>query len=279
MKRVWIIVIVLIYVPKVGQGQAKIFGLGYGKSFVTSDSTTFNLTVDLNRVPGQTEKSGGVYFVNNNFRNTGHWGYYAKPNMDINIGSGVSSSPNNVSLGLPLGIVYDFDYSNAGIISWYIEVSPDLVADKDFTNNLYYISLNTFLKYEVQHKQLLINLITGITNANGARSQTNIKETSGYGRLTVPLYIMIVGWNATVDKEGGNERTFKRINWVNALKFSYIYSDASSINSSDVYGYLTSRLNIYLTPNVGLNCTYSNGKDEPFFKRNNAVTIGISLAR
>ena len=60
-----LIYILLFFVlPITGFSQDRIFSLGYGKTFVRNDSTTLSITLDLNRIPGQTEKAGGYYFLN-----------------------------------------------------------------------------------------------------------------------------------------------------------------------------------------------------------------------
>jgi hypothetical protein len=201
---------------------------------VDKDSTNFNITFDLNRIPGSTEKAGGYYFVNETFRQS-RWGYYIKPTMDVNIGSSITSAPNNISVGLPIGIVYDFPKNNLGIFSWYIEASPEFVADKTFSNNLYYLSLNTYLKYEYLDNKLLVNVIAGISNANGGRNQIladgNINDR--YGRITFPVFLKLVTWNATTKRivdgvEKGKD--FKRISWTNSFKFNHIYSDNKIVN-------------------------------------------------
>ncbi|MGD0339963.1 MAG: hypothetical protein ABSB78_14375 [Bacteroidota bacterium] len=254
-------------------GQERIFSLGYGKTFVNNDSSTLSLSLDLNRIPGQSEKAGGYYFINEVIGSEG-WGYYLKPTMDINIGSNISSSPNNISVGAPLGLVYDFRECELGIFSFYIDGSPELVADKGFKNNLYYFSVNSYLKYEFLNDKVLLNILSGVSNANGARNQFD-KGTDTYGRLTIPFFLKLICWNA-VSCSG---KSFKRINWTNSFKFNSVYADDSKINTDNNYIYFNSKFDFYFTPNIGFNITYFNGKEEPAFKRNNAVIFGLTLSR
>jgi len=283
MKKQALFLIVFFLSSAIVYGQERIFSLGYGKTFVTDDSSTINITFDLNRIPGQSEKAGGYYFLNEIFNNS-RWGYYIKPTMDVNIGSGVTSAPNNISVGLPIGVVYDFKKNNLGIFSWYIDGSPELVADKAFTNNLYYFSLNTYLKYEFLDKNILLNIIAGVSNANGVRNQIFPKgnETDKYGRLTIPLYLKFVAWNASTKRTVNGVqkgKDFKRISWTNSLKFNHIYSDNKTVNKETDYTFFNSKLDFYITPNLGINVTYFNGNEEPIFKRNNSITFGLTLAR
>ncbi len=253
--------------------QVKLFSVGYGKTFVSNDSTAVSLTLDLNRIPGQSERAGGYYFVNDVIGDKG-WGYYIKPTIDVNIGSGISSSPNNISLGVPIGLVYDFKKTNIGLFSFYVEGSPEMIADKTFKNNLHYLSINAYFKYEFLNDDILINVWSGITNANGIRNQVEF-ETDSYGRITVPFYLKMNFWNAISSKE----RKYKRINWINSFKFNYVYEDNPLINEDDTYFYFSSKLDVYITPNFGLGVTYFNGHEEPLFRRNNAISIGITLAK
>jgi hypothetical protein len=251
--------------------------------YTIDDSTTFNITFDLNRIPAQSERAGGYFFVNEVIKQS-KWGYYVKPTMDVNIGSSITSAPNNISVGLPVGLVYDFNKTSIGTFSWYIDGSPELVADKSFTNNLYYFSLNSYFKYEFLSDRVLLNVITGISNANGIRNQTNTPENQNdqYGRITIPIYLKLVTWNASNKRTvNGVERgkDFKRIHWTNSVKLNHIYSDNETINTESNYAFFNSKLDFYLTPNLAINITYFNGNEEPIFKRNNSITFGLTLAR
>ena len=272
------LILTLVFSYSFTFGQEKILSIGYTKTFVSKDSTALNISFDLNRIPGQSEKAGGYYFVNNVLKNK--WGYYVKPSLDINIGSSVSSAPNNISVGLPVGIVYDFDKTNIGIFSWHLEGSPNLVADKELTNNLYYFSLNSYLKYEFLNDNLLLNLLVGITNANGFRNQiiTDKSQTNNYGRLTFPIYLKIVTWNASNKRKvNGVEKgkDFKRLHWTNTLKINYVYEDHENIN----YTFFSSKVDFYFIPNLAFNITYNNGNQEPLFLRNNSLSFGLTLAK
>lgn len=264
-------------------GQEKIFSLGYAKTFVNEDSSSLNLTFDLNRIPGQTEKAGGIYFLNEIIGTEG-WGYYIKPTMDINIGSSVTSAPNNISIGLPIGFAYDFKKSNIGIFSWYFDGSPELVADKSFTNNLYYLSVNSFLKYELLNKSILFNMILGASNANGVRSQIKLdgEKSDSYGRITFPLVLKLLTWNASTKKivNGAQKgKDYKRFSWLCTYKFNHVYSDNLTINKKKDYSFFNSKIDFYFTPNFGINLTYFNGNEEPIFKRNNSIMLGLTLAK
>jgi len=280
-KRV-LLILTLVFSYSFSHGQEKILSIGYAKTFVLKDSTALNLSFDLNRIPGQKEKAGGYYFVNEVLKNK--WGYYIKPSLDVNIGSSVSSAPNNISIGLPVGIVYDFEKTDIGIFSLYVEGSPELVADKELTNNLYYFSLNSYLKYELLNDDLLLNVLVGVTNANGFRSQiiTDENQTDNYGRLTFPIYSKIASWNASNKRTvNGVEKgkDFKRLHWTNTLKINYVYEDDKNINTETNYTFFSSKVDFYFMPNLAFNVTYNNGNQEPLFVRNNSLSFGLTLAK
>lgn len=268
-----ILIVIFFAIPFASFSQERIFSLGYGKTFVTNDSSTLSITFDINRMPGQTERTGGYYFLNDIIGSEG-WGYYLKPTMDVNIGSSVSSSPNNISVGLPLGLVYDFEETEIGIFSFYIDGSPELVADKLFKNFLCYFSANAYLKYELNTNYALVNILAGLSNANGKRYQYELR-TDNYGRFTIPIYLKLTCWNATTH----DGRPYRRISLVNSFKFNSVYSDNMNLNEDDDYLFFNSKLDVYLTSNFGLNITYFTGNEEPIFRRNNSITFGVTLAR
>lgn len=255
------------------KSQEKIFSLGYGKTFVTKDSSTLNLTIDINRIPAQTEKAGGVYFINDVFIDNTRWGYFLKPIVDVNLGSGVSSAPNNISAGIGFGVVYDFKNIP---LSWYIEGAPELVADKTLDNRLSYFSQSTYLKFGMVTRDYLeIQALAGLTNANGIRYIQSQGRSDSYGRITLPLYLKIIALKATT--KAGKE--YRRLHFTGGLKFSNVYADNSEVNVNNNYHFLSAKIGLYVTPNLAWNMTYFNGNEEPIFKRNNSLTLGISLAR
>lgn len=258
-------------------GQEKLFALGYTQTFVTNDSSTLGFTLDLNRIPGQSEKAGGVYLLNNTIGST-KFGYYIKPTADVNVGSSVSSAPNNISVGMPIGLAYDIPKTPIGIFTAYLDVSPELVADKGFRNNLYYLSQNLYVKYEL-NSSVLINLIGGLSHATGNRDQYEV-GTSRYRRFTIPAYLKMAFWNDTSRKE----KAFKRISWITTYKYNSVYADYTNPVTNDgakgkSYNFVSSKFDFYITPNFGINVTYFNGFEEPLFKRNNSLSLGVSFAR
>jgi hypothetical protein len=284
-----IFILYLFITPIFCFGQEQIFSLGYSKTFIKKDSSTLSLTLDLNRIPGQTNQPGGYYFKNDIIGTKG-WGYYIKPTIDINIGSAISSSPNNISLGTAFGLAKDFKKTKVGIVSLYIEGLPQIVSDKSLKNSLYNVSIGPYVKYELINSKILLDILLGVSNANGVRDEYEGRINHYYGRVTIPLFLKFKCWDATDKKkqndtqhqtqnEKQKEKHYQRISWTNSFEFNYVYSDDSKINVDKNYKYFNSKFDFYLIHNLALTIAYSNGKKEPMFKQNNSLTFGLTLAR
>ncbi len=142
--------------------QERLFFLGYTDNYISDDSTNFTLNFDLNRIPGATEKAGGTFFYNDLLRENSKWRFYVKPSADINIGTGTTTAPNNVNVGVPLGFAYD----GIELSELAFEASPEFVGDKTFDNFLIYGSVGAYFKVEFKRNTLL-DISTGFTFSNG----------------------------------------------------------------------------------------------------------------
>jgi len=252
-----------------------LFSIGYTKNYISSDSTNISFTLDLNRIPGATEKGGGYFFVNEVI-DVSQWRYYVKPSIDVNIGSGTTTVPNNVSLGVPVGLAYDF--KKPKVLSLYIEGSPDFVADKTFDNYLFYFTIGSYLKFEY-NRNVLFNITAGAMVSNGKRAYAaKAKEGDGYGRLTVPIFIKLNFWDAKFGK-GSDAKEYKRINLTNTFKFSNVYNDAAAITPDPTLFYFNSKFDFFFIPRLALSVTYNSGYEEPLFKKVRSLAIGLTLAR
>lgn len=278
--KIIVLILALLVISTTSYSQVKIFAIGFGETFVTKDSTSFNLTLDVNRIPGKPE-AGGPYFVFRPFKDTAsNWRLYLKPSVDINLGSSVSSAPNNISVGVPYGYAYDFVQGDKkiGLFSLYIEGSPYAVSDKSFTNSLYYGSVGPYLKYSITGRNgISVGVQIGANFSGGIRYQYQ-DTTNFYSRITTPVFILIDGWKAKYHKDTKNEKDFKRLVISNSTKFNFILADNKEITTKSNYFFDNFRLDFYIIPNLAINFTYSNGYEEPLFKQNNALSIGISLA-
>jgi hypothetical protein len=256
-------------------GQERLFSIGVTKNYISKDSTNLSLTLDLNRIPGSTEKAGGYFFVNEVIGKS-QWGWYVKPTIDVNIGSGTTTAPNNISVGVPVGVAYDF--KKPKVLSLYIEGSPDFVADKTFDNYLLYFTIGSYLKFEY-NKSWLLNVTSGLSLSNGKRSYSSkIKGSNGYGRFTIPVFVKLNFWNATFGT-GADAKPYKRINITNAFKFSNVYKDNAAITSDKSLFYFSSKLDFYFIPRLAFSMTYNSGNEEPLFKKVKSLSFGLTLAR
>jgi hypothetical protein len=256
--------------------QENVFSIGYGKTFVSKDSSNVNITFAINNVPGSTSSPGSYYFVNEPLK--GNWGWYLKPVADINLCSAVASAPNNVSFSVPIGLSYDFNKIGDYIFTGYLEAAPAMVSDRDFKNKLYYGSLGAYIKGATTGKIVEFTFLTGIALAEGSRIKSSNPDHS-YSRLGLPAYLTFSCWPASY-KHGKDKPTdFRRIALKYTFKYNRIFDDAPAQMSRNDYFLNSPEADFYITPNFGLKFTYSNGFDEPVFVNNNAYTIGIVLAK
>jgi len=256
--------------------QERIFSVGIVKNYISKDSTNFAFSLDLNRIPAATEKSGGFYFYNEVLGGS-QFRFYIRPSIDVNIGSGVTTAPNNISLGVPLGLVYDF--KKPKVLSWYfLELTPEAVTDKTMDNYLLYGTAGSYLKYEYNSKTF-VNIISGVSVSAGRRSYSaKLKGHNPYGRFTVPAYLKLNFWEDSTGKKGARQ-PFTRINTSTTFKYSNVYKDDPTITPDPTLTYFSFKLDFYFIPRLALSIQYNNGYEEPLFKKVKSLTIGLTLAR
>jgi hypothetical protein len=268
-------------------GQERLFSIGYGRTIVTNDSSTLSFTVDINRVPGKSETQGGYYFANNNIYGWKDWGWYAKPSLDINLGSTTTTAANNVAIATPIGLTLDIDPTSVGLFTLNIEAAPEVVSDRTFNNSLYYASIGPFLRYS-NVKNILLDATAGFSYANGIRDQRREKISDRYSRVTFPLFVKFACWNDTsttiTRKADGTKikspgKAFRRISVVNTVKYNVIAADNEATTTDNRYFYNNTKVDVYLTPNVAFNVTYNYGYEEPLFKKMHSLAFGITVAR
>jgi hypothetical protein len=266
---------ILLIMVVSAKGQERLFSIGAVKNYISKDSTNFSFNLDLNRIPGAAEKAGGYYFYNDVIGSS-RFGLYIKPTADVNIGTGTTTAPNNISIGIPIGIVYDF--KNLKLLSWYAEINPEGVADKSFDNYLFYGNAASYLKFEY-NKKMLLNIISGASVSTGKRSYSaKVKGTHAYGRFTWPSYIKLNLWEDSAGKKG-QRQAFSRINTTTTFKFSNVYRDERTITPDPTLNYFSFKFDFYFIPRLALSLVYNNGYEEPLFKKVKSLTVGVTLAR
>ena len=276
------ILILLLSIVTSSNAQERIFSIGYTYNLINSDSTNFNLNLDFNRNPSSSEKTGGYYFVSDKF--TPNLDYYVRPTIDMNIGTGTSITPNNISLAIPCGLNYNPDNL---LISVYFEGTPELVSEKTLTNYLAYLSNSVYLKYEFGNAQNIFQVQPGISISNGVREYSSNELTSNfYGRLTTPLYFGFIHVDSTDVKiksdqiEEKKERIgYRKIVWATSFKYSHIYSDNPTITLEDNYIYINSKFDYFLIPRLAIGVVYNYGNEEPLFKNVHSLSLNLTLAR
>jgi hypothetical protein len=255
------------------KSQERLFFIGWTKNYISKDSTNFAFNIDLNRIPGSTEKVGGTFFLNTT-KNTSKWGWYIKPSIDVNIGTGTTTAANNINVGIPVGLAYD----GIPFSEFFIEGSPELVADKTFDNYLIYYSIGPYFKYEYL-KNVLFNVLTGVAVANGKRTYSSkSKENNSYGRVTVPIYLKL-SFLKTTSGTGATAKDYRRIHITHSFKFNYVYNDNSTTTPDPSLFYNTTKAEYYFIPRLAFAASYTSGYEEPLFKKIKTVSIGLTFAR
>lgn len=280
MKRIILLSSFILVCLQTIQSQESIISIGYGTK-ISEDSSAISISFDLNRIPGRPE-SAGSYFLNDIFKSCTNWGYYIKPSIDINIGNGVSTAPNNIYVGTPIGLAYDFKAKNEeddkywGILSLYAETSPIVVSDNKLENMLVYLTFGPYLRYSYTiDDKISVDFQLGITNSIGKRIE-NLDSLNLYGMFSIPIYLNLKAWGAQSKK---TKKKYYRIHIKNTIKNNNIYTDSPSFEEKITYWYYTGSFEFYFCPKFAINIAYKNGNDEPLFKNNHSLTFGITLAR
>jgi hypothetical protein len=255
--------------------QDKILSIGYSKNFVNKDSTNFSVTMDLNRVPGKTEAAGSYYPVNKPFFSTA-LDFYIKPTADVNLGSYTTSAPNNISVGLPIGLVYEFPKVQSGYFALGLEFSSDLVSDKKLDQYLYYFSPGVTFNYTFYDSSRFLNQIDfgiGAYYSSGTRMQDiKVKEKNKYNKFYLPVSLSF-----NLFKNAA--KNFYRVKFSGIYKYNNVYNDDRTITTKKDRNYIVLKLDYFFVKQLGVNITYNAGYEEPLFKKVNALSFGITFAR
>ncbi|HYF32532.1 MAG TPA: hypothetical protein VD993_15515 [Chitinophagaceae bacterium] len=253
--------------------QDKILSFGYAKNFVNKDSSNVAIAIDLNRIPGRSEATGSLYLVNVPLGGL-PFNFYLKPTADVNLGSYTTSAANNISIGGPLGIAYLIPEGIPGNLYAALEIAPEIIAEKNLNQYLYYISPGLFLNYSYTDpgNNNIIDFGTGYKLAFGQRLQNvKTKTKNSYRKVLIPIGLSLSLWQT-----GGG---FHRIKFTGVYKFNSVLKDDMTVNPRKDNSYTLLKLDFYIIRQLGINMTYNAGYEEPLFKKTNSLSFGITLAR
>lgn len=121
--------------------------IGVGSDFRKSKFIQ-SISIDLNRTEKVDEKASRFILFNSK-------GIYLMPNVDVNIGDGITASENNIAAQLYIGKQFfgqpnkktlnDNKITNISLFNYAIELNPTANSDKDFEQRLYYGQLKLLL--------------------------------------------------------------------------------------------------------------------------------------
>jgi hypothetical protein len=254
--------------------QDKLLAFGYTKNIINPDSSNIGISIDLNRVPGKVEKSGGYMLVNEEI-GTSNSSFYVKPTADINVGSATTSLPNNISIGLPFGLTWYIPKFSKGLFNASIEFSSDIVADKSLDKYLYYFSpgLTLFYSFVAKKDNTTIDFGLGGYYSSGTRQQDiKTKVKNAYQKFSVPISLGISTFKNQV-------KDFFRVKISASYKYNDVFKDERLITPNNDNNYINLKLDYFFIKKLGLNFSFNSGYEEPLFKKVKSWSIGFTLAR
>lgn len=266
----------ILFLSTFAKAQDRIVSFGYAFNIINSDSSNYAIQVDLNRIRGLSEAAGSYFLVNTPLPgNKFPLRFYLKPTADVNIGSGTSLLPNNISVGLPFGFAHKFKNTSNGTFFLAAELSPEFVGDKTLSQYLYYVSPGLVLNYGIvpDKKATNIDLSIGIYRAFGRRMHdVKTKVKNDYGKISVPVALSISLFK-------NNKDDFHYVKLTGVYKHNYIMEDNFTINPNKTNNFMNFKLDFFPIKKLGLNFSYSSGRDEPLFKQVKSFIAGFTFAR
>ncbi|MGQ0740045.1 MAG: hypothetical protein ACT4OJ_13420 [Bacteroidota bacterium] len=255
-----------------GFSQERIFSIAYAKNYIYPDSTNYTVQLDFNRNPSKSEAAGTYWLLNEAIG--GNFGVFIRPTADVNVGSGTTVAPNNISISLPAGIAYDGTIKG-DIFSFSVEVFPEIVSDKSLNNHLRYISkgLGAVYSHTSHSEQFVIDISSGLYWAHGTRLRDiKSKLKNKYGRFLFPVFL-----NSSILKS--KDSSFYKIKLNAYYKYNNVFKDDPNIITDKTMNYFYARLDFYVIKNLGISIVYNNGNEEPLFKKVKSFSFGLTLAR
>jgi hypothetical protein len=271
-----LLTILLLTVSFAAKAQERIFSFAYAFNQVNSDSSNFAIQVDVNRTRGFTEGTGSYFFLNTRISPFSvPLKLYIKPTADINIGSGTGILPNNVAVGLPIGLTYKLRNTANGTFYFGPELSSDFVSDKNFDQYLYYFSPGFVLNYSIvpDKKATNIDFSAAIYRSYGQRMQ-DVKSgvKNRYAKTSIPISLAVSFWKNLA-------KDFHHFRFTALYKHNYVTDDNFALNPNVRNNFTNLKLDIFPIKQLGFSLGYVSGRDEPLFKQVKSFTVGLTLAR
>lgn len=238
--------------------QEKLVDIGTGIKF-NPDSIAFSLSFSFNRTASSESEQGPYIIVHKGFTRNHVWAL--KPSFESNIGSGTTSSPDNIDLDL--GFQYNMHLAKTSIL--LVNFAPTASCDKDFTTALMYPSLG--IKYLYYYygvsRQFRFYVLPGFNFDYGKR-RTNSSMLPPFYRANLSLQIQTT--LASCLDIGLNSQIYK------------IKNDTTVI-ADGTYGNMALSATYRFAKKFGLTTKYSLGYNQPLFKKINTLTIGLAWYR
>lgn len=222
MKKV-LTVVFTVLAPLLGYSQNQLISISYGYDYAL-DTTGVGISIDLNRKLAAKETEG-IYWVYKNLPRGSYkegesclsnWFLTLRPTIDANLGSSTSLAPNNISIGLPVSLGYDFEKfgfinrNGADNHTFLFQLEPKFISDRDFENALYVVEPGAFWNVTINRTGVdrtvgpvgvkAIDFTVGVKQAFGQRRiYKEVADVPGsakghdYSRLSIPFQLEVVG--------------------------------------------------------------------------------------
>jgi len=255
MLRTFIVFLVsYIFLSSVSLSQDKLLDLGFGVE-TSKKKNVFSFYLSFNRIPGTNSKSGTYLCSKQNILFTNDL-LSIKPSMETSFGN-VESSPNNVLVEIGL----EYYKKLAKTSGFYLELSPAFCSNKNLDTSIFYGDIGIkYLKYNHPSK-IAYYILPSFNFHIGKRIQS---EGSGQFYRFEPRLIL-------------------SINFFNDIMVLYTDSKISFISKEpDIadgsYHLFNAALDIALKKKLlALSIKYTNGYDQPSYKKISAITLGFSI--
>jgi hypothetical protein len=241
-------------------GEEKYAQIGLGTTF-EGDSIAYAFDLVFNRTEAQESEAGPYLRV----WSVGNRSVLAlQPSATASLGNGTESSPNNLTLKCQLRL----QHQQLRATNWIFALAPTATSDKDFTTELAYGRLKVEWLYFTSGKRRFYVL----AGAGGDVGSRKSKGTSwdGLARIVPSLEAkMVIGEKLSLG----------------ILASIYAIWGDKTVIPNGTYGntIATADYRFYVPkgkgPSAGLSAKYIVGRDEPGFKKMNALTAGVSLYR
>jgi hypothetical protein len=263
--------------------QEKLADVGVGYDF-TQESKAFNLSVTFNRTQSADAEPGPYLKV---FR-LSDVVFGIRPSAQADFGKDVESSPNNVLASI--GIESQHRLGTNYVLIPELDITGS--SDKSFSTGLVYGDAGVKYLYYNNPSTPRFSILPSL-HFNYGQRVTDVGTPNAFQRVVAALTTSFsIGDNVSKknkiyvrkDDTCFIEETETTTKFKERVTFSltatvYSIKNDTSVISNGTYGNLSFSVDVCLTDDFGLSGKYVVGREQPLFKKMNAVAFGIAFFR